>query len=257
MHYRSFVRCCPKLFPSCHREFCFGSPKENRDYVLKDGVKFNKDVNGHYNYTDSKGKVHSGINFSDTFMESGECPDEHQGKSTSSEIIVDLIRQGYDDESIIDNVPSAFKDLDKVQRTRSIFRDSQYKKTWRDLTVSYIFGATGTGKTRSVMEKYGYENCYRVTDYKHPFDTYDGQDVIIFEEFRSSLKCGDMLCYLDGYPLLLPCRYFNRQACYTKVFILSNIPPDIFCVHNPPSAELLPNTSVLDYYAFENGFFLI
>ena len=35
-----------------------------------------------------------------------------------------------------------------------------------------------------------------------------------------------MLNYLDGYPLLLPCRYFNRQACYTKVFIITNIPPD-------------------------------
>jgi len=76
------------------------------------------------------------------------------------------------------------------------------------------------------MEKFGYENCYRVTDYKHPFDTYDGEDVIIFEEFRSGLKHGDMLNYLDGYPLKLPCRYFNRRACYTKVFLLSNIPPD-------------------------------
>jgi len=76
------------------------------------------------------------------------------------------------------------------------------------------------------MDKYGYGNCYRVTDYKHPFDTYDGQDVIIFEEFRGGLKHGDMLNYLDGYPLLLPCRYFNRQACYTKVFIITNIPPD-------------------------------
>ncbi len=63
-------------------------------------------------------------------------------------------------------------------------------------------------------------------NYRHPFDTYDGQDVLIFEEFRGGLKHGDMLNYLDGYPLLLPCRYFNRQACYTKVFIITNIPPD-------------------------------
>ena len=50
--------------------------------------------------------------------------------------------------------------------------------------------------------------------------------MLIFEEFRGSLKHGDMLNYLDGYPLLLPCRYFNRQACFTKVFIITNIPPD-------------------------------
>ena len=107
-----------------------------------------------------------------------------------------------------------------------MYRDSLFKSTWRTLEVTYIFGKTGSGKTRSVMEKYGYENCYRVTDYKHPFDTYDGQDVIIFEEFRGGLKHGDMLNYLDGYPLLLPCRYFNRQACYTKVFLITNIPPE-------------------------------
>ena len=33
-----------------------------------------------------------------------------------------------------------------------------------------------------------------------------------------------MLNYLDGYPIELPCRYFNRQACYTKVFIIGNLP---------------------------------
>lgn len=107
-----------------------------------------------------------------------------------------------------------------------MFRDAQFANSWRDLEVTYIFGKTGSGKTRSVMDKYGYANCYRVTDYKHPFDTYDGQDVLIFEEFRGGLKHGDMLNYLDGYPLLLPCRYFNRQACYTKVFIITNIAPD-------------------------------
>lgn len=47
---------------------------------------------------------------------------------------------------------------------------------------------------------------------------------MILEEYRSQFKIADILNYLDGYPLLLPCRYFNRQACYTKVFIISNIP---------------------------------
>ena len=32
-----------------------------------------------------------------------------------------------------------------------------------------------------------------------------------------------MLKYLDGYPLMLPCRYADKVACYTKVFIISNI----------------------------------
>lgn len=35
---------------------------------------------------------------------------------------------------------------------------------------------------------------------------------------------GDMLQYLDGYPLELPCRYANKQACYTEAYIISNLP---------------------------------
>lgn len=214
------------LFPDMHRDIAYGSTQENRAYVLKDGDKFHKLLDGHYDYTDKQGKQHSGINYTDTFFEFGECPQEHQGKSSSSEIVLQMIRDGHTNREIVDAVPSVYKDIDRIERTRSMYRDADFANMWRDLEVTYIFGDTGTGKTRSVMDRYGYANCYRVTDYKHPFDTYDGQDVLIFEEFRGGLKHGDMLNYLDGYPLLLPCRYFNRQACYTKVFIITNIPPD-------------------------------
>lgn len=214
------------LFPKMNRLVGYGTCEQCRAYVLKDGDKFNKQSDGHYDYTDKKGVRHFGINFSDTFFEFGECPSEHQGVSTNDDIVMELIRKGATNEDIVDAVSSAYKNLEKIDRVRSMYRDSEFVKKWRDLYVTYMFGKTGSGKTRSVMEKYGYENCYRVTDYKHPFDTYDGQDVLIFEEFRSGLKHGDMLNYLDGYPLLLPCRYYNRQACYTKVYILSNLPPD-------------------------------
>lgn len=212
------------LFPKMHRDNCYGTARESRAYVLKDGEKFNKQEDGSYDYTDASGKRHQGINHSDTFYEFGECPEEHQGKSKAADLIVDMIRDGASDLQIVAAVSSAYKDLDKISRTRSMFRDSEFANIWRDLHVSYIFGRTGSGKTRGVMDKYGYANCYRVTDYKHPFDSYDGQDVLIFEEFRSQFKIADMLNYLDGYPLLLPCRYFNRQACFTKVFIITNIP---------------------------------
>ena len=213
-------------FPGAHRENVKGTSQQNRDYVLKDGDKYNKQADGRYDYVDNSGKRHTGTNYSDTFLEWGEMPHEHQGKSKDVEKILALVQDGADNLEIVSQVPSAMLNLDKVERTRSMFRDARFANSWRTLHVTYIYGKTGCGKTRSVMDKYGYANCYRVTDYKHPFDTYDGQDVIIFEEFRSSLKHADMLNYLDGYPLLLPCRYFNRQACFTKVFIITNVPPE-------------------------------
>ena len=134
--------------------------------------------------------------------------------------ILELLKDGANNLEVIGEVPGATKFIDKAERTRSTLRDAQFANSWRDLTVTYIFGKTGSGKTRSVMDRYGYANCCRVADCRHPFDTYDGQDVLIFEEFRVGLKHGDMLNSLDGYPLLLPCRHFNRQASYAKVFII-------------------------------------
>ena len=211
-------------FPSIHRENVKGTSQQNRDYVLKDGEKYNKGPDGSYNYTDGSGKTHTGVNHTGTFEEWGEMPIERQGKSKDVEKIYALIKDGATNLEIIDTVPSGMLNIDKIERTRSMLRDSHYANSWRELQVTYIFGTTGVGKTRSVMDKYGYANCYRVTDYKHPFDTYDGQDVLILEEYRSQFRVADILNYLDGYPLQLPCRYFNRQACYTKVFIISNIP---------------------------------
>ena len=213
-------------FPGAHRDIARGTSQHNRDYVLKDAEKFHKGPDGHYDYIDHGGKQHQGQNLTATFREWGEMPKEQPGKSKDVERIYGLIKTGATNLEIVDTVPSAMLSIDKVERTRSMLRDGEFASAWRTLEVTYVFGKTGAGKTRNVMDKYGYENCYRVTDYKHPFDTYDGQDVIIFEEFRSGLKHGDMLNYLDGYPLLLPCRYFNRQACFTRVYILTNIPPD-------------------------------
>lgn len=112
--------------------------------------------------------------------------------------------------------------IDKIERARSLYLHNKFKTTRRDLSVTYIYGPTGTGKTRSVMDYYGYDNVYRVTDYHHPFDTYDCEDVIVFEEFRSSISLGNMLNYLDIYPVKLPARYAPKQACYTEVYIISN-----------------------------------
>ena len=113
--------------------------------------------------------------------------------------------------------------LEKIERARQAVREQQYQDTFRKLEVTYAWGKTGTGKTRGVMEKYSYTGVYRVTDYTHPFDSYAGEDVLLLDEYSSNFKIRDLLNYLDGYPLKLPARYSNRVACYTRVYIISNL----------------------------------
>ena len=199
-------------FPTAHIDYCRGTTQENRDYVRKEGK---------YKGTDKEE-----TNLPDTFEEFGECPQEQQGKRNDLEALYGMIKDGLSDYDILESHPSYMLQMNKIERCRQVVREEEFKNKFRDLTVEYWFGDTGLGKTRTVMERYGYENVYRVTDYKYPFDGYKGQDVLVFEEFYNSIRIQEMLTYLDGYPLDLPCRYANKTACYTKVYILSNVPFD-------------------------------
>lgn len=211
-------------FKGAHFDKPIGTSLENRNYVFKDGEKFNKNIEtGKYDYTDKKGKKHIGIHYDKTNEEYGDMPEEKPGRRTDIIELYELIKDGCSNYEIMEYNPKYMLHMDKVDKARQTIREEEYKDTWRNLQVTYIYGITGAGKTRGVMEKYGYSNVYRVTDYEHPFDSYKGQDVVIFEEFRSSLKIDDMLKYLDGYPVELPARYMNRIACFTKVYIISNI----------------------------------
>ncbi|MEW4413830.1 hypothetical protein [Clostridium sp. AN503] len=199
-----------KRFDGAHLEMAKGTAQQNKDYVMKTGRWL--DTRKHETCIDG------------TFEEFGDVPVERQGKRNDLDDLYSMIKDGMSDFEILEQDASYILHMDKIDRARQTVRQETYKNTWRNVDVTYIYGDTGSGKTRGVMERYGYENVFRVTDYLHPFDNYKGQDVVVFEEFRSSLRIGDMLNYLDGYPLELPCRYANKYACFTKVYIISNLP---------------------------------
>lgn len=198
--------------PNCHIDYCKGTAQQNKDYVFKEGK---------YSGTDKEDTRVDG-----TQLEWGEMPVERQGRRNDIVDLYDMIANGMSDFQILDTSPDYMLQLNQIRQTRQVIRSEKFKNTFRQLVTTYIYGSTGCGKTRYVMEKYGYENVYRVTNYKHPFDEYKGQDVVLFDEFRSSLPLSDMLKYLDGYPVVLPCRFADTQACFTKVYFTTNIPLD-------------------------------
>lgn len=202
-----FDTMCGKFY-GAHIDKANGSNQQNRDYVRKEG-KWKDDAK-------------HDTSLPDTFEEWGELPPDRTHKESQSEQIVQMIRDGMSNAEILTAIPTAYNKLTYIEQARQTLLHEENKSKFRTLNVTYLWGDTGAGKTRSVMEKYGYPCVYQVTNYDHPFDGYQGQDVIIFEEFRSSLKIEDMLKYLDGYPLMLPCRYADKVACYTKVYIISN-----------------------------------
>ncbi|MBQ7098699.1 MAG: replication protein [Oscillospiraceae bacterium] len=197
-------------FYGAHIEPAKGKHRENRDYIRKEGKWLD----------DAKHET----NHPETFEEWGELPPDKSRSESQAEQIMQMVMEGKTNAQILREMPTAYSKINYIEQARQTLLQEQHENEWRNLSVTYIWGETGAGKTRSIMELYDYANVYRVMDYAHPFDSYKGQDVILFDEFRSQLPLSAMLGYLDGYPVELPCRYANKQARFTKVFLVSNIP---------------------------------
>lgn len=187
-----------KYFPRAHIEPAKGTNVQCRDYCSKSDTR----VSGPF--------------------ELGEFAEQRQRTDISG--FMEMISAGASNVELRTAYEFLyFKNLHRLPLLREDLYFSKFDKEYRFLEVVYLFGAPGVGKSRSVIEKHGIENVYRITKYNNSaFDSYQGQDVIVFEEFLSSFLLTDMLNYLDIYPLMLPSRYTNRRACYTKVYILSN-----------------------------------
>ena len=201
-------------FPTAHIEKAYGTAQDNRAYIRKDGRWADTD----------KAKT----SVPGTFEEWGEAPPERAEKHPEMFRLVQNIRDGMTTTEIIDDNPAmAFRvrDIDLLRQTLTA---EKYAVENRSLEVSYLYGASGAGKTRSIYEAHDPRSIYRVTNYRAArgisFDGYHGQEVLVFEEFSGQIPIEDMLNYLDIYPLSLPARYNDKTACYTTVYITSNLP---------------------------------
>lgn len=200
--------------PTAHMEKAYGTSRENRDYITKSGKW--------------AGTNKAETSVAGTFFEFGALPTEAEEKSPVMHQLLQNVKEGMTTTEIIEQTPSmAFRvrDIDLLRQTLTA---EKYAVENRPLEVSYLYGASGAGKTRSIYEAYDPRSIYRVTNYRAArgisFDGYHGQEVLVFEEFSGQIPIEDMLNYLDIYPLSLPARYNDKTACYTTVYITSNLP---------------------------------
>lgn len=198
-----------KHFPEAHIDTAKGTISDNVNYIRKSGKW--------------KDTEKSETSIPDTFEEYGARPPDSKGRRSDMSELYQMVLDGMTNADILATNQDYILQIDKIDKIRTTILTDRYKGTIRkDLKVIYISGETGTGKTSGVLAEHGAENVYRVTDYLHPFDGYNCQPVIAFDEFRSSLYLKDMLNYCDIYPLELPARFSNKYACYDTVYIISN-----------------------------------
>lgn len=107
------------------------------------------------------------------------------------------------------------------------------------LEVHYLYGPSRVGKTYKILHGLNYDltDIYRVSNFKYPWDNYEGQSVLLLDEFAGQISFEFLLQVLDKYQLELNARYRNKWACWTQVWIVSNLPMESLPYYRRVSPE--------------------
>ena len=108
-------------------------------------------------------------------------------------------------------------------------------RDFRHVEVIVHWGKTGTGKTRL---PYG-EGAFKWNPEGNEWwDGYDGEEVLLIDEFYGQIKPSRLLTILDGYQCRLPIKGGFTYAQWTKVYITCNVPPQDWYSNVPEEVRL-------------------
>ncbi|AGS36210.1 replication-associated protein [Circoviridae 11 LDMD-2013] len=179
-----------------HLELRKGTQAEAIDYCRKDG--------------------------NETFEEHGTRKTSSQGKRMDLEAVKALLDGGAPLREVADQHFGTF-----VRYGRGI---AQYqlvtaKKRARDVSVHVLWGAPGVGKTRWIFERHADDLWICNDPTLQWFDGYQGESVVLIDDFRGEASPAFMLRLLDRYPLQVPIKGGFTEWRATTIYITSNVAP--------------------------------
>lgn len=93
-------------------------------------------------------------------------------------------------------------------------------------SIKVYWGPSGAGKTRRCYEEH--PDLYRCVSHTGGtlwMDGYDGEDVVLFDDFQGGIQFRLLLQILDGYPLHLQIKGGHVQFLARVILFTSNLPP--------------------------------
>lgn len=93
--------------------------------------------------------------------------------------------------------------------------------------VHILWGEPGTGKTRYVYDNEKFEDIYELSSPNVSggalwFDGYQGEPVLLLDDFYGWIKLSFLLRLLDRYPLKLPIKGSFVQCQFRRIYVTSN-----------------------------------
>lgn len=186
-----------KKIPGAHIEAAKGSASENRTYCTKEKL----------------------------LLEIGTLPSQGNRsdlKEASKALATTKIRDfALNEPEMYCRYRNGLKDI------RAFHLAQKFDTEVRDVKVIALLGPAGAGKTRAVYDTFGFDNVYTVSQPNETlwFDHYDGEEVLLLDDFYGGIKYGFFLQLLDIYPLRLPTKGGHTYAGWNKIVITSNKGP--------------------------------
>lgn len=203
-HIQGYVECKPMrmnamqalLGGRAHLEKRKGTRDQARNYCMKDGV----------------------------FDERGVWKTKGQGRRTDLEALMEDIKKNAPKRETMEAMPATYSRHQRFAESYRAVVERDASRAFRQVCTTVLWGASGVGKTRYVHEHE--DKVFWVhPDDSFPFDGYDGEEAIAFDDFYGNLRHHEMLRILDGYQLPVNVKGGLRYARWTRVYITSNCEP--------------------------------
>jgi hypothetical protein len=190
------------LFPTAHLDIVRGTNSEVRNYVFKQGQKWQKSSKAETNIIESH-------------YEWGNMPTD--SLSERLEYIQQLVREGYSDDEILSGEVPLLDDIET-----QIEPNTAEIKTPRQLHCYFVEGPVGVDKTDFILTEHG-DNVFIATNVINPLNGYANEDVVVFEGLNAIF----LAPWIENY-FEVDSKFFtaekNRSLVYTKAYVTSDMP---------------------------------
>lgn len=137
-----------------------------------------------------------------------------------------IVEEGKTSDEVYEELAAGFGNARAINEIEQFAHRKRAKEIGKsggmERKVSFIAGPPGAGKTSLVYREHA-EDLYSVSTYRHPFDNYRSEKVLLLDEFAGQIEFELLLKLLDRFPVMLPARYNDKFALYEQIYVLSNL----------------------------------
>lgn len=182
-----------KKLPHTHITKANGTPEQNRNYCFG--------INQEKKQPNPEAK------------EFGTLP--KQGKRNDIIQIKEALKEGSNLRNIIEIATS----YQSIKTAETLVKYYEKKRTFKP-KVFWLYGATGTGKTRYVYDNHPLDDIYKCLDTSRWMDGYDAHPVLLIDDMRRDfIKFHNLLKLLDRYEYRVETKGGTRQLLAETIYI--------------------------------------